>query len=138
MLAIEKETNPAPWTEKSFRHEIDYKYGRFVVGTASGQVVAYAGIWLVIDEAHITTVSVSPQWRRQGIGRTLTAELLQHAKAEGMICATLEVRAGNEAAIALYEGLGFVVTARRKAYYPNNQEDAIVMWLHGLKSWEPV
>jgi ribosomal-protein-alanine N-acetyltransferase len=63
-------------------------------------------------------------------------ELLTRAKSRGMACSTLEVRAGNVPAISLYEDLGYVQSARRKSYYPDNQEDAIVMWLHELNTWD--
>jgi len=137
ILAIEKMSNGAPWSERSFRNEINHPNGTFVVAKDGGKVVGYAGSWFVVDEAHITTVAVDPDYRRRGIGRMLTIHLLDEAKAKGMACSTLEVRAGNEAAIKLYEQLGFVSTAKRKAYYPDNQEDALVMWLHDLQAWAP-
>lgn len=137
ILEIEKETNAAPWSERSFRNELDHKYGVFLVGIEQAEVVAYGGVWLVIDEAHVTTVSVAPASRRQGIGQRLMCELLDRAKAAGMVCSTLEVRAGNEAAIYLYKKLGYDVVATRKGYYPDNKEDAVVMWLYNLDTWEP-
>ena len=135
ILAIEKESNGAPWSERSFRNELNHPAGVFLVAKDGGRVVGYAGAWYVVDEAHITTVAVDPDFRRRGIGKTLTIAILNAAKDRGMACSTLEVRAGNEAAIELYKQLGFVATARRKAYYPDNQEDALVMWLHDLKAW---
>lgn len=137
ILAIEQRTNSAPWSERSFRNELDHKFGIFEVAILGGQIVGYGGLWLVIDEAHVTTIAVVPEQQRQGIGRRLMIDLLLRAKQAGMLCSTLEVRAGNAAAIHLYEQLGFLVTARRKGYYPDNREDAIVMWLHDLKNWEP-
>ncbi len=137
ILAIEKESNGAPWSERSFRNEISHPNGVFVVAKDRDRVIGYAGAWFVVDEAHITTVAVDPGHRRKGIGRLLTIHILNAAKEKGMACSTLEVRAGNEAAIKLYEALGFVSTAKRKAYYPDNQEDALVMWLHDLQAWMP-
>ncbi|MEA2554582.1 MAG: [ribosomal protein S18]-alanine N-acetyltransferase [Fimbriimonadaceae bacterium] len=137
ILLIEKESNGAPWSERSFRNELDHPFGIFLVAMENGQVVGYAGEWLVVDEAHITTVAVAPEHRRKGIGRAITIELLQLAKERGMVCSTLEVRASNEAAIELYKQLGYVETARRRSYYPDNQEDARVMWLHDLQNWTP-
>lgn len=98
-----------------------------------GKLVGYGGVWLVIDEAHITTVAVDDSKRRQGIGERLMRELLSRAKARGTVCSTLEVRAGNAAAVHLYEKLGYTTTARRKSYYPDNNEDALVMWLHAME-----
>jgi ribosomal-protein-alanine N-acetyltransferase len=102
------------------------------VAIADGKVVGFAGLWMVVDEAHITTVAVDPQFRRNGIGRKLTKEVLARGKERSATCATLEVRASNESAIRLYEELGFIQSARRKGYYPDNKEDAIVMWKHEL------
>lgn len=137
ILAIEKQSNGAPWSERSFRNELDHPYGIFRVAMEGTDVVGYAGAWLPIDEAHITTVAVAPEQRRRGIGRKLIIEILTLAKEKGMLCSTLEVRAGNDAARELYASLGYVVSARRKGYYPDNQEDALVMWLHDLKNWNP-
>lgn len=137
ILAIEAKTNTAPWSERSFQNELSHERGVFLVAIGDGDVVGYGGVWLVIDEAHITTVAVSPEHQRQGIGSRLMIELLDRAKAAGMTCSTLEVRASNDTAIRLYERLGYHIAARRKSYYPDNREDAIVMWLHGLETWEP-
>jgi len=109
-----------------------------LVAIANGVVVGFAGIWLIIDEAHIINVAVLPEYRRNGIAKKLMVELLVRAKEKGAVCSTLEVRAGNEPAIKLYEGFGYVTVGRRKAYYHDNKEDALVMWLHGLDEWEPV
>ncbi|HLK15476.1 MAG TPA: GNAT family N-acetyltransferase, partial [Fimbriimonadaceae bacterium] len=81
--------------------------------------------------------AVDEGMRRQGIGRALIIDLLLEAKEAGMLCATLEVRASNTAAVSLYERLGFVTTARRKRYYPDNKEDALVMWLADMEHWTP-
>ncbi|MBI1757184.1 MAG: ribosomal protein S18-alanine N-acetyltransferase [Fimbriimonas ginsengisoli] len=136
ILAIEKRTNAAPWSERAFRNELGNPNGIFLVALLGNRLVGYGGVWLVIDEAHVTTVSVSPEHRRQGIAARLVIELLAMARARGALCSTLEVRAGNEAAIALYERFGFKTVARRKAYYPDNKEDALVMWLHEMDALE--
>jgi len=137
ILDIERSVNTAPWSERSFRNELSHPHGVFLTALADGKVMGYGGFWMVVDEAHITTVAVSAEFRRQGAGQRLMVELLERAKKNGMVCSTLEVRAGNDPAIKLYEKLGYVVTARRKAYYPDNKEDALVMWLHDLQAWEP-
>jgi ribosomal-protein-alanine N-acetyltransferase len=137
ILAIEKVTNSAPWSERSFRNELNHPHGIFLTAFLSGEVIGYGGVWLVIDEAHVTTIAVADQHRRQGIGQKLMVELLRRAQEKGMACSTLEVRASNEAAIQLYEKLGFVRSAVRRGYYPDNKEDAVVMWLHDLTNWEP-
>lgn len=109
----------------------------FLVGLESGEIVAYGGVWLVIDEAHVTTLAVAESARRQGFGKRLMIELLSRAREAGMTCSTLEVRVGNEAALGLYENLGYERVAVRRRYYPDNQEDAVVMWLGDLVAWSP-
>jgi [ribosomal protein S18]-alanine N-acetyltransferase len=137
ILEIEKVTNTAPWSERSFRNEITNPHAIFLTAIHNGKVVGYGGVWMVVDEAHVTTVAIEESLRGQGAGKRLMVELLKRAKDKGMTCSTLEVRASNEPAIKLYEKLGYDSTARRKAYYPDNKEDAVVMWLHNLQSWEP-
>ena len=137
ILTIEQMTNSAPWSEKSFLNELQHKHGIFLVAILEGAVIGYGGVWLVVDEAHVTTISISESQRRKGVGRRLMVELLQRAKDAGMLCSTLEVRASNLPAIKLYEDLGYSVSATRKGYYPDNGEDALVMWLHDLVNWEP-
>src|SRR4051812_21351522 len=127
ILDIEKESNTAPWSEKSFRNELDNGQSVFLVAFIGPDIVGYGGLWLCIDEAHITTLAVAPAKRRLGLGRSIMVRLLKTAQEHGMECSTLEVRSGNEAAIELYRGLGYIETARRKGYYPDNKEDAIVM-----------
>lgn len=136
VLEIEQLSNSAPWTEASFRNELDHPHGIFRVAIADGKVVGFGGLWCVIDEAHVTTLAVDPAARRHGIAWKLMVELLQEAQKRGMTCSTLEVRAGNEAAIKVYERLGYTSTAVRKRYYPDNREDAVVMWMRHLESWE--
>ncbi|MBS1709161.1 MAG: ribosomal protein S18-alanine N-acetyltransferase [Armatimonadetes bacterium] len=137
VLEIEKASNSAPWSERSFRNELTHPDGIFLVTEGSGRVVGFAAGWVLADELHIINVAVDPQCRRQGLGRKMLVELLLHAQEKGVTCATLEVRAGNAAAIALYEDLGFHSCGVRKKYYPDNREDAVVMWLHELAEWSP-
>jgi ribosomal-protein-alanine N-acetyltransferase len=137
VLDIEKAANSAPWSERSFRNELAHPHGIFLVALGDGEVVGYGGIWLVVDEAHVTNLAVDPNLRRQGIAKGLMIELLKRAKSRGMTCSTLEVRAGNAAALGLYQGLGYIKTATRKGYYPDNAEDAAVMWMYDLDTWKP-
>ena len=132
ILEIEKESNGSPWSKRSFEKEIGHDPTEFIVATQKGAVVGYAAAWILADECHVTTIAVTPDLRRQGLGRKMMVELLERSRDRGALCATLEVRAENEAAIKMYEDLGFVSSGKRRAYYPNNQEDAIVMWLNEL------
>lgn len=137
ILEIEKEANPSPWSDASFRNELTNKQSTFLVCVSGQEVVGYGGMWAVVDEAHITTVAVAAAHRRKGIAWALMVELLRRAKEAGLTCSTLEVRASNDPAVQLYERLGYKVVTRRRRYYPDNREDALVMWLHDLTTWEP-
>lgn len=97
-------------------------------------VVGMLVLWKILDEAHIATVAVHPQFRRRGIARQLIVSALKAAAAEGALLALLEVRAGNHAAIRLYRQLGFEEVGRRPHYYKDNQEDAVLMTLATLNS----
>ena len=136
ILELENRINGAPWSEQAFLNELRHHDRIFLVALAGEEVVAYGGVWLVIDEAHVTTLAVAEDQRRQGIGDKLMIELLEKSRDAGMVCSTLEVRAGNEAAIKLYGKLGYREIARRKGYYPDNREDALVMWMYELDQWQ--
>jgi len=137
ILEIENRTNGAPWSERAFQNELSHRDRIFLVAFGGGEILGYGGVWLVIDEAHVTTLAVDEPFRRQGIGEKLMIELLEKSQEAGMTCSTLEVRAGNEAAIRLYRKLGYRQAALRKGYYPDNKEDACVMWLYDLDCWSP-
>ena len=132
ILEIEKESNGSPWSSRSFEKEIGHETSEFLVAVKGREVVGYAGAWIVVDECHVTTIAVAPEYRRQGLGIQMMDEILARSKERGVLCAVLEVRADNEAAIKMYEKLGFTISGKRKAYYPDNKEDAVVMWLNDL------
>lgn len=136
IVEIERAGQSAPWSEASFRNEIGHKHAIFLVAIVDGEIAGYVGLWLLIDEAHITTVMVRADQRQHGLGAKLVREALRRARERGAAAATLEVRAGNAPAIRLYESLGFESVATRKRYYPDNNEDALVMWLYGLAEVE--
>ena len=137
ILVIESSTHSAPWSRKSFENELEHKYGVFLVALIEGKVIGYGGTWVLVDEAHVTNVVVSPDFRGEGIGRKLMNEMLLKARDKGAVCATLELRKSNEVALKLYESMGFVMATVRKAYYPDNQEDALVMMMDDLLGWKP-
>lgn len=125
---IERLSFSTPWPSYAFEQELTgNRLARYVVARAGGRVVAFAGVWLMVDEAHITTFSVHPEWRRQGIGRRLLLRLAELASELGAQRMTLEVRVTNRAAQALYRGYGFEVVGRRPRYYTDDGEDAFVM-----------
>ena len=137
ILEIERLSQPAPWSEESFRRELSKEGGIFLVAEDGTGVLGYAGSWIVADELHLITVAVQPDIRRDGIGQKLVVESLLRGQEVGAKCATLEVRVSNEPAIKLYEKLGFKDFGRRKAYYSDNKEDAEIMWLYDLTTWQP-
>ena len=125
---IEKGCFSVPWSRESFEHEItENKCARYLVVELDGRVVAYAGTWLVIDEAHITNVAVHPDFRGRGYGELVMRELMQLSSDTGMVWMTLEVRRSNVVAQSLYHKLGFIDVGYRKRYYEDNHEDALIM-----------
>jgi [ribosomal protein S18]-alanine N-acetyltransferase len=99
-------------------------------------LLAVGCAWTILDEVHIILMTVHPQYRRQGFGYDMLLKLLELGRDRGMKYATLEVRASNEAAVALYNKLGFTPAGKRPNYYADNGEDALVMWRSGLQSAE--
>lgn len=125
---IERLSFRTPWPAHAFEQELKAnRLARYVVARAGERVVGFAGIWLMVDEAHITTFSVHPGWRRQGIGRRLLVALAELSITIGARRMTLEVRVSNEAARDLYAGFGFEVAGRRAGYYTDDGEDALIM-----------
>lgn len=133
VLEIDQVSFSNPWPERSYRYELAENQAAqlFVAKLDDGALVAYLGYWLIGDEVHISTFAVHPEFRRQGIGESLLKNALADAGKRGAQVATLEVRASNEAAIKLYEKLGFEVTGSREGYYRDNDEDAILMSFYG-------
>ncbi|MCP4644985.1 MAG: ribosomal protein S18-alanine N-acetyltransferase [bacterium] len=127
LIPIELEAYPEPWTLGMFRDEVRNNRSYFYVVQIDGVTVGYGGFWLVLDEAHITSVTIAEEWRGKGYGRRLTVFLLDAARKAGATLATLEVRMSNQAARDLYLSLGFGPVGVRKGYYPKSNEDAIVM-----------
>ena len=132
---IEKMYFTLPWSRLSLALEVERnKCARYFVAEYSGTIVGYGGMWLVIDEAHITNIAVHPVIRRRGIGEALLRALMAEACRLGIRRMTLEVRESNKAAQNLYKKLGFVAEGKRKGYYTDNNEDAIIMWNPDISS----
>lgn len=122
----------AAWSEKSIASELENKLSLWLVALESDRVAGYVGSQTVMDETDMMNVAVHPDFRRRGIAEALVNELVINLKEKGSRCLTLEVRAANDPAIALYEKLGFVQVGRRKNYYRNPREDALILrkeWL---------
>ncbi len=125
---IERGCFSVPWSHASFVREVtENKCARYLVVEVQGEVIAYAGVWLVIDEAHVTNIAVRADWRGRGYGEMVTRALMQAAANEGCIWMTLEVRRSNAVAQALYHKVGFIDVGYRKRYYEDNHEDALIM-----------
>jgi len=130
---VESASFPVPWPASAFRHELTQnRNARYVVARDGERVVGYAGIWLMVDEAHITTFAVHPDLRRRRIGERLLQRLFDLAAELEAEWLTLEVRASNIAAQALYEKYGFRRAGVRRRYYSDNGEDAVIMWTERL------
>ena len=118
-----------PWSYESLEHDIlNNKLSFYIVAEVEGTVCGYVGIWNIVDEGHITNVAVSPEYRRKHIASNMLDVLIASCEEAGVERFTLEVRAGNEPAKALYAGKGFKEISVRKGYYQDNGEDAIIMW----------
>jgi [ribosomal protein S18]-alanine N-acetyltransferase len=133
--AIEHASFTTPWPDDAYRSEIETnRLATYLVATIGDAVVGFAGIWLMVDEAHITTFAVDPGWRRRGIGERLLLTLLDASVERGAREATLEVRLSNVAARRLYEKYGFRPVGLRPRYYSDNGEDALIMTTEPLGS----
>ena len=125
---IEMKTFSKPWKREDFLNEANRDFAEYVVGEIDGKIIAYAGAWISFNEAEVMNVAVDENFRGQGIGKKLFAELIGLCKIRGATAITLEVRASNSAAIKLYENFGLKSVGRRKNYYDSPTEDALIMW----------
>ena len=129
---LEKICFSEPWSEKSVASELENKLAFWLVAVEGETVAGYVGSQTVCEETDMMNVAVHPDYRRQGIAEALIVSLLENLKEQGSHSLTLEVRASNVPAIALYEKLGFAEVGRRKNYYRNPKEDALIL----RKEWE--
>lgn len=146
---IEREIFATPWPRNAYYRELASRSSaHYVVLRQEGMaerpvasssemdstIVGYGGMWRMYDEAHVTTIGVRRELHHQGYGRIIFAGLVQAAYDMGAKWVTLEVRTSNENAMHMYEGFAFKVIGRRKGYYTDNGEDAIVMWSDSIHS----
>ncbi len=132
---IDRMSFSLPWPEHSFQDEVSENRAArcFVAETDDKRIAAMVVSWIIVDEMHIATIATHPDFRRQGIGERILRQALLDGKAVGASLAFLEVRAGNEAAQAMYRKFGFKVSGKRPRYYRDNGEDAILMTLQPLE-----
>ena len=131
---LEQACFSVPWSQASLyqdivNNDLSRYHGMF---DDKGTLIAYMGYWKVLEQAHVTNVAVAPAWRRRGVGKRLFGYVLQKAAQEGVESLTLEVRPSNEAALALYRSFGMEEQGRRRHYYSDNGEDALILWLSSL------
>ncbi|OWA34390.1 ribosomal-protein-alanine N-acetyltransferase [Saccharibacillus sp. O16] len=130
VMVIEHESFSLPWTEQAFKSEMTLNhFARYLMMDVNGTPAGYAGMWTVVDEAHITNIAVRTAYRGRKLGERLLSELLDQAQALGLERATLEVRVSNRVARNLYTKMGFREVGIRKGYYSDNNEDAVIMWI---------
>jgi [ribosomal protein S18]-alanine N-acetyltransferase len=132
VMRVEKVAFAHPWSTELFRRELDHEWSTVLLAEEPGPggkavLLGFVIFWLVHDEVHILNVATDPAYRRRGSARALLHECLGRGQAHGAVLATLEVRKGNEAALALYQSLGFRPVGVRPNYYVDEGEDAIVM-----------
>lgn len=156
VIEIEQVAFTAPWSARAYHYEVqDNKHSTMVVArpapvfsgtwsqwlyslkiTRPGPVLGYAGFWLLVDDAHVCTIAVHPQWRQRGLGELLLLSLLKKGAAQGALRATLEVRVSNTAAQRLYLKYGFEIVSLQRRYYSDNNEDAYIMATPPLETAE--
>lgn len=130
VVALELESFTNPWSRDTLVWELaNSDVTRvYLLRDRADRAIAFCIVWVIFDELHINTLAVSPRLRRQGLATFLLGEVMADAKRDGARLATLEVRESNTAALELYARLGFRVTARRRGYYSNPAEDALILW----------
>ncbi|MBK5224821.1 MAG: ribosomal protein S18-alanine N-acetyltransferase [Acidimicrobiia bacterium] len=138
VLRIESQVYPRPWTLGLYLGELALPEERriYLIARVGGEVVGHAGLMFAADDGHVTTVAVDPTWQRRGIAARLLLVLFREAIDRGARDLTLEVRASNGAAQALYRQFGFVEAGVRKGYYSENREDAVIMWANHVDTDE--
>jgi len=137
VLRIENQVYPRPWSLGLFMSELAMRTGRiYLVARVGPAVVGYAGLLFSLEDGHVTTIAVDPQWHRAKVGTRLLLHLARRAIAAGAKNLTLEVRVSNEGAQAMYRQFGFAPAGVRKGYYVETNEDAIVMWAHDVNTAE--
>ena len=133
VLAIDKLVYPRPWSAALFKQELASRDRVHLAALVDDELVGHAGLMLLHDEGHVSTVAVHPDWQRRGVARRLMIELSRAAIERGMVALTLEVRVSNKAAQELYRQFGYAPAGVRRNYYTDVEEDALVMWATGIQ-----
>lgn len=130
---IEQKTFSDPWSKEDFQDSMKEENNKYLIAEVDGRIAGYCGYWGIAGEGYIYNVAVKQEYRRQRIGLFMLRYLIEQAKDRGITSLTLEVRKSNEAAICLYERLGFKSAGVRKDFYTKPKEDAVIMWLRPIQ-----
>lgn len=129
VMRIEAASFSTPWSRNQFQSELmENNFAAYLVLDFHGRIVSYGGMWIILDEAHITNVAVHPDFRGYHLGERMMQGLMEKAKSFGAGRMTLEVRRSNQVAQHLYQKLGFIQLGVRRGYYSEPHEDAFIMW----------
>jgi ribosomal-protein-alanine N-acetyltransferase len=129
VIDVEHQCFTTPWSRYAFTCELrDNQFSHYIVARNDDRILGYGGIWVVLNEAHVTNVGVIPRYRGRGVGEALMRTLTEIAKSRGAKKMTLEVRKSNYIAQNLYSKLGFEPLGIRRGYYIDDKEDAVIMW----------
>ena len=130
IIRVELESFTLPWSRDAFYNEfVNNHFAHYFVLIHEGNIIGYCGVWIIVDEAHITNIAISPEYRGLKLGENLMKKIIEYAKLHKVQSMTLEVRVSNHVAQSLYRKLGFQNGGIRKGYYTDNYEDALVMWV---------
>lgn len=131
VFIIEKSAFTLPWSKEAFFNELTTnQFAKYIVMESDSKIIGYCGLWIIIDEGHITNIAVLPEYRGKKLGDALLRQVLEFCRAVGAKTLSLEVRVSNIVAQNLYKKYGFLEGGIRKNYYVDNHEDAMVMWVN--------
>ena len=138
ILALDRLCFAGIWSKDGYLREIDSPKSSLLLlwvteNDSKPKIIGIGCLWSILDEAHITLLGIHPQYHRQGLGMLMLYSLLQDGATRGLSRATLEVKENNQVAINLYQKFGFRMAGKRRNYYPQTGEDALVFWLNGLE-----
>jgi ribosomal-protein-alanine N-acetyltransferase len=135
VLRIEQAVFPQPWSHRLFVEELSQRKSRSYRAAWVGRtIVGFAGQMFIDDESHVNNIAVDPRWQGRGLGAALLVDLVHTALGRGARHLTLEVRVGNDPALALYARFGLAPVGVRRNYYPATGDDALVMWARDIDS----
>lgn len=128
---IESSAFTLPWSKEAFYNELTTnQYAKYIVMELEYSIIGYCGLWIILDEGHITNIALLPKYRGKKLGEALLKQVIDFSRAVGAKTLSLEVRVSNYVAQRLYTKFGFQPGGVRKNYYVDNNEDALVMWVN--------